>query len=65
MLKNMKRRVMTLDEIREISPWYDGDDSLGIMALVDVFDMGWCKDGVTRYYLFNDENGNPAIYFKR
>lgn len=55
---------MTLDEIREISPWYDGDDSLGVMALVDVFDMGWCKDGVTRYYLFNDENGNPAIYFK-
>ena len=58
------RRVMTLDEIREESIWYDGDDSLGVCALVDVFDMGWCKDGVTRYYLFDDENGNPAIYFK-
>lgn len=62
----MKRRVMTIDEIREESTYYamTGDDEAGIMALVEVEDMGWCKDGVTRWYHFEDENGNPAVYYK-
>lgn len=58
-----KYRVMTIDEIREISIYGD-DESLGICALVDVLDMGWCKDGKTRWYTFFDENGKIAIYFK-
>ena len=62
----MKRRVMKLDEIREISSYFQEthDMSAGICALVDVENMGFCKDGVTRFYMFNDEDGNPAIYFK-
>ena len=65
----MKRRVMTLSEIREEQKDYFecmGEDvnTLGIMALVSVENMGWCKDGVTRWYHFDDENGNPAVYYK-
>lgn len=62
----MKRRVMKLDEIRQESAYYQAthDDSAGIMALVDVENMGFCKDGKTRYYMFTNEAGEPAIYFK-
>lgn len=61
-----KRRVMKIDEIRKISPYFQQthDMSAGIMALVDVEDMGYCKDGVTRWYTFEDDEGNPAIYYK-
>jgi len=62
----MKRRVMTIDEIREESTYFatTEDYSAGICALVDVENMGYCRDGVTRWYFFNDENGNPAVYYK-
>lgn len=62
----MKRRVMTIDQIREESSYYQmtHDNDAGIMALVDVENMGWCKDGRTRWYHFTDENGEPAVYYK-
>ena len=46
----MKPVVMTLDQIRAESTLYamTGDDSLGIFALVEVLNMGFCRDGVTR-----------------
>ena len=65
-IKKMKRRKMTIDEIREES-WYFAetqDMEAGICALVDVEDMGYCKDGVTRWYYFNDADGNTAVYYK-
>ena len=62
----MKLVKMTIDEIRAESTYFaiTHDMSAGICTLVDVENMGFCKDGVTRFYMFNDENGNPAIYFK-
>lgn len=62
----MKRRVMKLDEIRSESNYFQETHDMfaGICALVDIENMGFCKDGVTRWYTFTDENGNPAIYFK-
>lgn len=63
----MKRKVMTLDEIRQESDYYQitHDDDAGICALVDVENMGWCKsDDKTRFYMFTNANGEPAIYFK-
>ena len=62
----MKRRKMTLEEIREESSYFaeTKDMCAGICALVDVENMGFCKDGVTRWYHFTDENGNPAVYYK-
>ena len=43
---------------------YEIDYAAGICALVDVENMGVCKDGVTRWYHFRDENGMPAVYYK-
>ena len=65
----MKRVVMTLEQIRDEQRAYfealgDNVDTMGIMALVDVENMGWCKDGATRYYMFTNEDGQEAIYFK-
>lgn len=63
----MKRVVMTIDQIREESVYFamTEDYSAGIMALVDVENMGFCKDGVTRWYHFTNEDGQPAVYYKR
>lgn len=65
--KMKRRRVMSIEEIREESSYYrvTRDDSVGIMALVEVENMGFCKDGVTRWYTFTNEDGERAIYFKR
>ena len=62
----MKRRVMSINEIRKESIYFQmtRDLSAGICALVDVENMGFCKDGVTRWYHFTDEEGNPAVYYK-
>lgn len=63
----MKRVEMSLDQIREESIYFTmtEDYSAGIMALVDVENMGYCKDGVTRWYHFTNEAGQPAVYYKR
>lgn len=67
-MANVKRVVMKLDEIRRESDlnWLDPEavETAGICALVDVEDMGWCRDGVTRWYHFTNENGDPAVYYK-
>ena len=64
----MKRVKMTIDQIREESLLMctnpEEAKTAGIMALVDVENMGWCKDGVTRWYYFTNENGEPAVYYK-
>ena len=64
----MKRVVMSLSQIRcESDLNYTDPESVataGICALVDVENMGWCRDGVTRWYTFTNEAGQPAIYFK-
>lgn len=64
----LKRKVMKLDEIRKESTLFYIDPNAaktaGICALVDVENMGFCKDGVTRWYTFTNANGQPAIYFK-
>lgn len=62
----MKRVRMTIDQIREESTyfWQTGDMTAGITALVDVENMGFCKDGTTRWYHFTNEDGQPAVYYK-
>lgn len=57
----MSRRKVTLQEVREYTGEFD--KSLGIMAIIDVDNMGFCKDGVTRWYTF-DMDGESCIYFK-
>lgn len=63
----MKRIKMTIDQIREESTAYHAsgcDNTLGILALVEVENMGFCKDGVTRWYHFTNADGKPAVYYK-
>lgn len=62
----MKRVRMTIDQIRKESTYFlmTGDMAAGITALVEVENMGFCKDGVTRWYHFTNEDGKPAVYFK-
>lgn len=57
------RKVMTLKQIREESN-VEGKEKLGICALVDVDNMGFCKDDVTRWYTFRNSKGEECIYFK-
>lgn len=58
-----KRKVMTLDQIRAES-YLEDKDQLGICALVDVENMGFCKDDVTRWYHFTNAAGEKCIYYK-
>lgn len=63
----MKRTRMSIEQIRKESTAYymNGcDNTMGITALVDVENMGFCKDGVTRWYHFTNADGNPAVYYK-
>ena len=74
----MKRRVMSLDEILRESDWWNEKGNYfdydlfrkiygyepSIYDLVDVENMDFCKDGVTRYYYFTDKDGRPAVYYK-
>lgn len=62
----MARVKMTIEQIREESTIYlrTKDKTLGICALVDVENMGFCKDGKTRWYHFTNDAGQPAVYYK-
>lgn len=37
----------------------------GICACYEVENMGFCRDGVTRWYHFVSEDGKPAYTLKR
>lgn len=65
-----KRRRVTLEEVRKNaveSGMYNAKEvkTMGICALVDVENMGYCKDGKTRWYHFDllDRN-DPCVYYK-
>lgn len=57
----MKRRVVTLDEIRQYTG--DFDQTHGIMAMIDVENMGFCRDGVTRWYHF-EMDGVLCVWYR-
>lgn len=67
MNNSKKRIVMTLDQVRAESTYFmmTHDLTAGIGALVAVENMGYCKDGVTRWYHFTDNDGLPCVYYKR
>lgn len=64
----MKRKVMTLEQIIDMVT--DGcgaephEAGLGINYWVEVENMGWCRDGCTRWYTFTDYDDVPCIYFR-
>ena len=69
----MSRKYMSIDQIRKeaidrgIELSLDDRETvedLGICALVDVENMGFCKDDVTRWYHFTNNAGEACIYIK-
>lgn len=62
----MKRRFIplpqALKEAKEADPRLQPTD--GICACYDVTNMGFCKDQTTRWYHFDDINGNPSYTLK-
>lgn len=64
----MKRKYVLIEQAiawgkEQRAPYFDNDDDVGICAVVDVSDMGYCKDGVTRWYHF-DMDGVPCYTLK-
>lgn len=50
-----------LEDAEEIGYW----NPYSIICLIDeCSNMGLCRDGITRWYTFEDFNGRPCIYFK-
>ena len=69
----MTRKYMSIEEIRKEAidngieyTLEEGEKvvDLGICALVDVENMGFCKDDVTRWYHFTNNKGEACIYIK-
>lgn len=62
----MKRKYIplwkALKDAKEENQMLAKDD--GIMACYDIDNMGWCKDGVTRWYHFTSVDGEPAYTLK-
>lgn len=63
MEKRIYKPIMqALREAREDDPTLTESD--GMMACYDVENMGFCKDGVTKWYQFRDINGVPCYTLK-
>lgn len=59
-----KRKYVPIDEAIEWGKKFYGiTEDCGICAAVAVTDMGYCKDGVTRWYHF-DMNDIPCYTLK-
>lgn len=63
----MKRQYIplqkALEEARKDNPRLLPSD--GICACYDVENMGFCRDGVTRWYHFTSVDGLPVFTLKR
>lgn len=61
----MKRKVVSLEEVKKVLRGFGEPADGGIMAIVAVENMGFCKDGVTRWYHFDmPDTGEPAVFYK-
>ena len=61
----MKRIFIPLwKALKDAREMYGYPDDCGIMACYDVENMGFCKDGETRWYHFTSIDGVPAYTLK-
>lgn len=50
-----------LEDAEEIGYW----NPYSVICLIgECVDMGFCRDGVTRYYLFDLPDGRPAVWYR-
>lgn len=64
----MERKVIDIEQLRkeylEVYPEEaDIIDTLGVGALVEVENMGFCKNDMFKYYMF-EHNGEDCICFR-
>ena len=64
----MKRKYVPIAEAikwgkEQCAPKFNKDNNVGICAVVDVENMGFCKNGITRWYHFNMD-GIPCYTLK-
>lgn len=63
MKRKYKPITLALKEARDCNPQLTEND--GMFACYEVENMGWCKDGVTRWYHFTSINGEKCYTLKR
>lgn len=63
MKRQFKPLWEALKEAREDDERLTEND--GICACYEIENMGFCKDGTTRWYHFTDVNGIPSFTLKR
>ena len=60
----MKRKFRPIIELlKEARERYG--ENLGLCAMYDIENMGFCRDGVTRWYHLTDLNGEAVYTLKR
>ena len=50
-----------LEDAEELGYWHPYSF---ICLIGESFTMGYCRDGATRWYTYEDYKGRPCIYFK-
>ena len=62
----MKRKFVRIENaITEAKEILGITENVGLCALYDIENMGFCKDSKTRWYQFTDFNGNKCYTLKR
>ena len=61
----MKRIYIPMQEaLRDARKMHGYPDDWGMCACYDVDDLGYCKDGKTKWYHFTSVDGVPAFTLK-
>lgn len=60
----LKRRFVPIWKAAEVAGAYNYETGKCEWALVEIENMGFCKDGVTRWYHFTSESGEPCYTLK-
>ena len=64
-MSDMKRIFIPLRKaLKDAHEMYGYPDDYGIMACYEIENMGFCKDGRTRWYHFISVDGVPAYTLK-
>lgn len=65
----MKRKYVPIKQAIEwgkeqCAPYFDNDNNVGIGAVISITNMGYCRDGITKWYHF-DMDSVPCYTLKR
>lgn len=62
---NENRRYVPFSQAAEVAGAWDYETRSYQWWLVEPENMGWCKDGCTKWYHFRAEDGTPCFTLKR